>query len=164
MNTLKTFRTAILASFVAICTTGYAQNNANESAVPKEQNAAAANQSATEDDNNVFFIVEKMPQFPNGDIAMRKYIAENIVYPQEAKDKKIQGKVFVTFVIGKDGAIEPESVKIAVDSDGNYRGADPLLDAEAIRVIKTLPKWKPGTQGGKPLRVSYTVPVAFEIK
>ena len=159
MNTKRTFKAILAVAFAAVCTNGYAQNstNANESAVPKEQ-------TATEDDNDVFVIVEKMPQFPAGEVALRKYIAENIVYPQEAKDKKIQGRVFVTFVIGKDGAIEPESVKIAVDSDGNYRGADPLLDAEAIRVIKTLPKWEPGTQGGKPLRVSYTVPVAFEIK
>lgn len=104
----------------------------------------------------IFLIVEHMPQFPGGDIALREYIRDNVVYPEEAKAKKIQGKVFVQFVIGTDGNVEPENVKIA-------RGIDPLLDAEAIRVIKSLPTWEPGTQRGKPVRVSFTIPIDFSM-
>lgn len=104
----------------------------------------------------IFLIVEHMPQFPGGDIALREYIRDNVVYPEEAKAKKIQGKVFVQFVIGTDGNVEPENVKIA-------RGIDPLLDVEAIRVIKSLPTWEPGTQRGKPVRVSFTIPIDFSM-
>ena len=162
MNTKHFFQAALAFALAAICTTGYAQSNTtNESATaPKTADSA----DATEHDNDVFYIVEKMPTFPGGDLALRKHIAENIVYPQEAKDQKLQGKVFVTFVIGKDGFVEPESVKIATDSDGVYRGVHPALDAEAIRIVRNLPKWEPGTQFGKPLRVSYTVPINFQIK
>ncbi len=149
MNAKRTIKAILAVAFAAICTNGYAQNsiNANESAVPKEQ-------TAIEDDNDVFFIVEKMPEFPTGEPALRKYIAENTVYPEEAKAKKIQGTVFVQFIIGKDGNVEPESVKIV-------RGIDPLLDAESIRVIKSLPTWTPGIQRGNPVRVSYTTTVVF---
>ena len=107
-----------------------------------------------EEHEEVFLIVEHMPEFPGGDIALRKFIAENIKYPEEAKAKKIQGKVFVQFVIDKEGNVV--SPKIA-------RGADPLLDAEAIRVVKSLPKWEPGSQRGKPVNVSFTYPVTFSL-
>ena len=107
-----------------------------------------------EEHEPVFLIVEHMPEFPGGDIALRKFIAENIKYPEEAKAKKIQGKVFVQFVIDKEGNVV--SPKIA-------RGADPLLDAEAIRVVKSLPKWEPGSQRGKPVNVSFTYPVTFSL-
>lgn len=107
-----------------------------------------------EEQEEVFFIVEKMPVFPGGDLELRKYIAENIKYPEEAKAKGLSGKVFVQFVINKEGYIE--NVKVA-------RGVDPLLDAEAIRVVKSLPKWEPGSQRGTPVNVSYTVPIEFKI-
>ena len=102
----------------------------------------------------IFFIVEKMPQFPGGDIEMRRFIADNIKYPEEAKAQKIQGKVFVQFVIDKNGDVV--SPKIA-------RGIDPILDKEAIRVIQSLPKWEPGTQRGEAVNVSFTVPIDFKI-
>ncbi len=107
-----------------------------------------------EEEAEVFFIVENMPEFPGGDVALRKHIAQNVVYPEIAKENGLQGKVFVQFVINQKG--EVENVKIA-------RGVDPTLDKEAIRVVQTLPKWKPGSQRGKPVKVSYTVPINFQL-
>jgi protein TonB len=108
-----------------------------------------------EDEAEVFFIVEDMPVFPGGDLALRKYIAQSIKYPVIAQENGIQGKVFITFVVGKDGSVT--NARIA-------RGVDPSLDKEALRVVNTLPKWKPGKQRGKPVRVSYTVPINFVLQ
>lgn len=103
----------------------------------------------------VFVIVEEMPQFPGGDLALRQWIASNIKYPVIAAENGIQGRVFVQFVVNTDGSIT--DVRVA-------RGVDPSLDQEAIRVVRTLPKWKPGKQRGKPVRVSYTVPINFQLQ
>ncbi len=108
-----------------------------------------------EEEAQVFFIVEDMPEFPGGELALRKYIANAIKYPVIAQENGIQGKVYVTFVVDKDGSIS--DAKIA-------RGVDPSLDKEALRVVGTLPKWKPGKQRGKPVRVSYTVPINFVLQ
>lgn len=107
-----------------------------------------------EEEAEVFFIVENMPEFPGGDVALRTYIAQNVKYPEIAKENGLAGKVFVQFVINQKG--EVQDVKIA-------RGVDPALDKEAIRVVQSLPKWKPGSQRGKPVRVSYTVPINFQL-
>ncbi len=107
------------------------------------------------DDAQVFFIVEDMPEFPGGELALRKYIANAIKYPVIAQENGIQGKVYVTFVVDKDGGVS--DAKIA-------RGVDPSLDKEALRVVNALPKWKPGKQRGKPVRVSYTVPINFVLQ
>ena len=101
---------------------------------------------------DVFFVVEKMPEFPGGDEALRQFITNNISYPELAKDSDIQGKVYVTFVVSKDGSVA--NAKIA-------RGVDPLLDREALRVVNSLPSWTPGYQNEKPVNVSYTVPINF---
>lgn len=106
------------------------------------------------EEEEVFYIVENMPEFPGGDVALRTYIAQNVKYPEIAKENGLSGKVFVQFVINQKG--EVENVKIA-------RGVDPALDKEAIRVVQNLPKWKPGSQRGKPVRVSYTVPINFQL-
>jgi len=103
----------------------------------------------------VFFIVEEMPEFPGGELALRKFIANAIKYPVIAQENGIQGKVYVTFVVDRDGGIS--DARIA-------RGVDPSLDKEALRVVSTLPKWKPGKQRGKPVRVSYTVPINFVLQ
>lgn len=103
-------------------------------------------------DTSTFFIVEKMPEFPGGEQALRIFIATNIKYPVVAHDKNIQGKVYVTFVIDQNGY--PVDIRVA-------HGVHPLLDEEAVRVVSTLPKWNPGMQSGKPVRVSYTVPINF---
>ncbi len=108
-----------------------------------------------EEEAQVFFIVEDMPEFPGGELALRKYIANAIKYPVIAQENGIQGKVYVTFVVDKDGGISDARVA---------RGVDPSLDKEALRVVNTLPKWKPGKQRGKPVRVSYTVPINFVLQ
>ena len=107
------------------------------------------------EDTQVFFIVEDMPEFPGGMAALQKFIAQSIKYPVIAQENGIQGKVFVNFVVNTDGSVT--NAKIA-------RGVDPSLDKEALRVVMSLPKWKPGRQGGKPVRVSYTVPINFQLQ
>jgi len=105
-------------------------------------------------EDGVYVVVEEMPEFPGGELALRNFIAENIKYPVEAKDKGIQGKVFVTFVVNSKGKVE--NAKIA-------RGVDPSLDNEALRVVGQLPEWKPGKQKGEAVSVSYTVPINFAL-
>ena len=107
------------------------------------------------EEQQVFVVVEEMPEFPGGELALRTYIAKAIVYPTVAQENGIQGKVFVTFVVNKDGSVS--NAKIA-------RGVDASLDSEALRVVSTLPKWKPGKQRGVPVRVSYTVPISFKLQ
>ena len=109
---------------------------------------------ATYEEDTVYQIVEQMPQYTGGEEAMMKYVAENIKYPQAAKDKNIAGRVFVSFVIEKDGSVN--EVKV-------MRGIGGGCDEEAVRVIKGMPKWKPGIQKGKPVRVSYMMPINFKL-
>ena len=115
----------------------------------------SAKEEEEEEEAQVFFIVEDMPEFPGGEMALRTYIANQIKYPVIAQENGIQGKVYVTFVVGKDGTVSNPSIA---------RGVDPSLDKEALRVIATLPKWKPGKQRGKPVNVSYTVPINFQLQ
>ena len=109
---------------------------------------------ATSKEDTVYQIVEQMPQYTGGEEAMMKYVAENIKYPQEAKDKNISGRVFIGFVIEKDGSVS--NVKVV-------RGIGGGCDEEAVRVIKEMPKWKPGMQKGKPVRVNYMMPIFFKL-
>jgi len=106
-------------------------------------------------EEEVFFIVEDMPEFPGGELALRKHIAENVRYPEIAKENDIQGTVFIRFVVTSKGTVDKVEV---------LRGVDPLLDAEAIRVVKSLPQWKPGKQRGKPVNVSHSVPIKFQLQ
>jgi TonB family protein len=107
------------------------------------------------DDPNVFNIVEEMPEFPGGELEMRKFIAQRVKYPVIAQDNGIQGKVYVTFVVEKDGSVG--RIKIA-------RGVDPSLDAEAMRVVNEMPAWTPGKQRGVNVAVAYTVPIEFVLQ
>jgi protein TonB len=109
-----------------------------------------------EEEEEVFMIVENMPEFPGGQQAMMKYIAENIKYPVIAQENGIQGRVICQFVVEKDG--KPSNIQVVRTS------GDASLDKEAVRVIGTMPKWKPGTQRGKPVRVTYTLPVSFRLQ
>ena len=106
-------------------------------------------------DDYIHASVEVMPQFPGGDAAVLKYINDNMVYPEEAQENGIQGNVMLSFYIETDGSISEITV---------VRGIDPLLDTEAIRIIKSMPKWTPGMQDGKPVRVKYSIPVRFKLK
>ena len=107
-----------------------------------------------EDDEEVFMVVENMPEFPGGDLGLMKYIQKNIKYPAIAKEYNITGKVYVSFIVDKTGSVI--NVKVV-------RGVDKNLDAEAVRVIKSLPKYKPGKQRGKAVRVMFTVPINFTL-
>ena len=109
-----------------------------------------------EEEEVVFVVVESMPEFPGGAQAMMKYIAENIKYPVIAQENGIQGRVICQFVVEKDGKVSDIQV---VRSSG-----EASLDKEAIRVINSMPKWKPGKQRGKPVRVKYTLPVNFRLQ
>ena len=108
----------------------------------------------TKKNDMVFDVVEVMPQFPGGQIAMLQYLMKNIKYPEQAMKKGIQGRVAVSFIVEKDGSIS------------NVRpvhSVHPLLDKEAVRVVKSMPKWSPGKQNGKPVRVRFNVPVMFKL-
>ena len=125
----------------------------NKIVVDHDADPIPSQQSKTDDE--VFQIVDQMPEFPGGEKALLNFIAENIVYPQSAKDKNISGRVFLSFVIDKDGSVT--DVKV-------MRGIDKECDAEAMRVVKAMPKWKPGMNEGKPVRVSYMLPISFQLK
>lgn len=109
-----------------------------------------------EEEEVVFVVVETMPEFPGGQQALFKYLSENVKYPVIAQENGIQGRVICQFVVNKDGAI--------VDVEVVRSGGDPSLDKEAVRVIKSMPKWHPGKQRGKAVRVKYTVPVNFRLQ
>ena len=108
-----------------------------------------------ETEQQPFVVVEEMPMFPGGDPALLPYIAANTQYPEIAKENNIQGKVIVRFCVTSKGGVNQVSV---------LKGVDPELDKEAIRVVTTLPTFKPGKQGGKPVPVWYMVPIAFTLK
>lgn len=107
------------------------------------------------EDDYVFVVVEEAPRFPGGYKALMKWLSNNIKYPQVAQLNMIQGKVFVNFVVNKDGSVCNVTVT---------RKVDPSLDAEAIRVCRKMPKWKPGKQRQKPVRCSFTLPINFTLK
>ena len=103
----------------------------------------------------IYNMADELPKYPGGVAELLKYVSRNIKYPVEAKQKEITGKVFVTFVVNKIGeVVQPRIV----------RGVDPFLDAEALRVIKLLPNWKPGKHKGKIVNVSYTMPINFALQ
>lgn len=108
-----------------------------------------------EEENRVFDIVEQQPLFPGGPAALMKYLSENTKYPVVAQENGVQGRVTVQFVVEKDGSISDVHV---------LRGVDPSLDKEAVRVVKSMPRWTPGKQNGITVRVNYRVPVLFRLQ
>jgi protein TonB len=102
-----------------------------------------------------FVVVEEMPMFPGGEAALLLYISEHTQYPEVAKENNIQGKVIIRFCVTSKGGVDKVEI---------LKGVDPELDKEAIRVVKTLPAFKPGKQGGKPVPVWYMVPINFTLK
>lgn len=109
----------------------------------------------TVSDGPVYFIVEDMPQFPGGETALRKYIQMYLLYPREAMLNNISGTVYVRFIINENGSISNVEV---------LRGVHPLLDREAVRIIKSLPRWKPGSHLGRSVKCLYSVPVKFSLE
>ena len=107
------------------------------------------------DENGIHMVCEEMPEFPGGMRECMNFLGKNVKYPATAQEKGIQGRVIVQFVVNRDGSIvEPKVV----------RGVDPELDAEALRLISIMPKWKPGKQKGEAVRVKYTIPVMFRLQ
>lgn len=106
-------------------------------------------------EEEIFMVVEEMPEFPGGMAECLKFLGKNIKYPTIAQENGVQGRVIVQFVVNSDGSIVDPVV---------VRSVDPYLDKEALRVIQTMPKWKPGKQRGKAVRVKYTVPVTFKLQ
>ena len=107
------------------------------------------------EEQQILQVVEEMPEFPGGMGECMKFLGKNIKYPQISQENGVQGRVIVQFVVNQDGSIvDPQVV----------RGVDPYLDKEALRVISMMPKWKPGKQRGKAVRVKFTVPVMFRLQ
>lgn len=118
-------------------------------------NNSPAKQDTSKNIDDVFVVVEEMPKFDNKDVdAAKEYIAKNVKYPEAAAKEGIQGRVYVSFIVEKDGAVS--TVKIV-------RSANPLLDKEAASVVETMPKWTPGYQGGKAVRVQIILPIIFNL-
>ena len=107
------------------------------------------------EEQQIFQVVEEMPEFPGGMSECMKFLGKNIKYPTISQENGVQGRVIVQFVVNRDGSIVDPVV---------VRGVDPYLDKEALRVIQMMPKWKPGKQRGKAVRVKYTVPVMFRLQ
>ena len=103
----------------------------------------------------VFDVVEQMPEYPGGMQALLNYLMENVKYPEDAEKQKIEGRVIAVFVVETDGSISNVEV---------VKPVFPSLDAEAVRVLSAMPKWTPGKQSGKAVRVKYTVPINFQLK
>lgn len=106
------------------------------------------------DSEGVYLVPDEMPKFPGGMQAMMKYLSTNVKYPVEAQKKGVSGRVIIQFVVMEDGTLGQEKV---------VRGVDPLLDEEALRVVKAMPKWTPGVADGKTVKVRFTIPVMFSL-
>lgn len=117
--------------------------------------APVVQEEEEESAQQIFTVVEEMPKFPGGDGELLKFIGKSIKYPVIAQENGIQGRVICAFVVNRDGTVVDAEV---------LRGVDPSLDKEALRVIGTMPKWTPGKQRGKPVRVKYTVPITFRLQ
>ena len=108
-----------------------------------------------EKNQQAFDVVEQMPEYPGGIKALLDYLCQNVKYPADAEKQKIEGRVIANFVVETDGSISNVEV---------FRPVFPSLDAEAVRVLSAMPKWKPGMQSSKVVRVKYTVPISFNLK
>lgn len=107
------------------------------------------------EEQHIFLVVENMPEFPGGEAAMYKFIGKNIEYPRMAKESGISGRVFITFVVERDGSVSDVQI---------LRGIGGGCDEEAVRVIRKMPRWSPGKQRGKPVRVQYRMPIKFTLQ
>ena len=121
----------------------------------KEDIAAPEPPKHVVEETKIFTVVEQMPMFPGGDGALMSYLSSNIHYPTVAAENGVQGRVVVGFVVERDGSITDVNV---------LRSVDPSLDREAMRVVKSMPKWTPGKQNGSAVRVKYQVPVTFRLQ
>ena len=144
-NQLSLLKYALVIPIIAL--TVMATANKNKTIQP-------TNQSSQQGDEKVYDMVDEMPEFKGGQEALMSYLGSNIKYPEEAKKEKIEGKVFVSFIVDKKGKIKETVV---------LREVNPLLDTEAKRVIEGMPKWKPGKKDGKKVNVKYNIPINFKL-
>ena len=148
----------LLASNISCVST---EKEKEQTPVSEKQTVSPAPEKQTESSRTaevptkVFQVVEEMPEFPGGMQECMKFLSKNIMYPPQAKENEIQGRVIIEMVISKDGDVT--NVKVV-------KGVDPLLDKEALRVINLMPKWKPGKQRGKAVNVKYAIPVMFRLQ
>jgi periplasmic protein TonB len=127
---------------------------ANELTVIEAYTPPAVTEEEEVSEVEIFTVVEESPSFPGGDVARIKFLQQNIVYPQMARESGIQGTVYVTFVVERNGNVTDVRV---------LRGIGGGCDEEAVRVIKAMPKWQPGKQRGKPVRVQFNMPIKFTL-
>lgn len=121
----------------------------------KEDIAAPEPPKHVVEETKIFTVVEQKPMYPGGDAALMGYLRDNIKYPTVAAENGVQGRVVVGFVVERDGSITDVNI---------LRGVDPSLDREAMRVVKSMPRWNPGKQNGSAVRVKYQVPVSFRLQ
>ena len=131
-----------------------AEDNQEPASAPEMQVVSYAPQPKEAEQGDVYQVVEEQPMFPGGMGEMMKFLQQNVKYPKEAQDQGVQGRVIVQFVVNKDGSISNDTV---------VRSVDPMLDAEAIRVVRSMPNWTPGKQRGEAVRVRFTLPVTFRL-
>ena len=152
-NILLTLPVIVFMIFFVACSKEIAQIKPNKEAkIVNTENIKKM--SVISDNDTVFYIVDKMPEFPGGEVGLKKHIAENTIYPKQAIKTGTEGRVYVRFAVAKTGSVEHISV---------VRSIDKLLDEEAVRVVKTLPDWKPAEQDGEKVNVWYTVPINFTL-
>ncbi|MBE6292793.1 MAG: M56 family metallopeptidase [Bacteroidales bacterium] len=163
MKALFVLPVAFVAVAVISCTSPKEKKtDADQEVVQQEQPASAdeiqvvanAPTPKAEEQGEIFQVVEEHPQFPGGDAELMKFLQQNVKYPKEAQEQGKQGRVIVQFVVNKDGSISNDTI---------VRSVDPLLDAEALRVVRSMPNWTPGKQRGKEVRVRFTLPVTFRL-
>jgi protein TonB len=147
---------AIIAAscLLLLCNAGYGQQNNinNPDAIDKP---VAPQKVEKVQQDRVFTQIDQFPEFPGGTEGLKQYVKENIRYPEKAKKAGIEGRVVLQFFIDKDGSVIDEKVIRSLDKD---------CDKEAVRLVRNMPKWKPGLQEGKPLKVMYTLPVTFRLE
>ena len=145
----------IMDSKVAVGFANVVGNDENGEVLKAKEVIATEPVKPKEEENKVFDVVEQMPSFPGGNSALMQYLSKNIKYPVVAEENGIQGRVICTFVVERDGRVTDVRV---------VKSVDPSLDKEAVRVIKSMPKWIPGKQNGSAVRVKYTLPVTFRLQ
>ena len=139
----------VVAAYVGYASESIVANN------PQRKYVFTLQKDGSGDSGKPFDVVEQMPQFPGGHAALLQYLAQNIRYPEAAHKAGIQGRVIANFVVEKDGSITEAKI---------VKSVSPELDAEALRVIGSMPNWMPGMQNGEPVRVKYTVPITFKLQ
>ena len=164
---MKTKDTVIWVGIIAIamlcCVDASAQNNRrrgnqNRRNVELRENVqipVEVTMPARERENRIYDVVENPPSFPGGQAACMQWLSSHMQYPPVAEENNIQGRVVVSFVVEKDGSLS--NVEVA-------RDVDPALDKEAVRLVRAMPKWNPGTQNDTPVRVKYNFPIIFKLQ